>query len=141
MLRWNAGLGALALAAALGLGAQAASSNYKGSFNLPFETYWGGTVLEPGEYTVTIDNSQPGVSLLRVSGNGKTATVFAGPVEHKQISDNGRVVLVEVNGIHALKEFEAGSLGRVYSFSVPKEIRTASARASMPAATTKIVVH
>jgi hypothetical protein len=42
---------------------------------------------------------------------------------------------VEAGGIYALKEFDAGVLGKSFSFALPK------GRANMPAAVTQITVH
>jgi len=134
--------GAVMLAASLGVfSPRANAQEYKGKFNLPFETYWGGTVLQPGDYTVWTENDRPGATVLRVSGNGKIATALIGPVEFRKITGHSRLVLVEVGGIYALREFEAGVLGKSFSFALPRAIHERVDRASMPAAVTEIAVH
>jgi hypothetical protein len=136
MLRIRFVFGALMLAAALGVvSPRANAQDYKGKFSLPYETYWGGTVLQPGEYTVWTEDARPGATVLRVSGNGKIATALIGPVELRNFTGQSRIVLVEAGGIYALKEFDAGVLGKSFSFALPK------GRANMPAAVTQITVH
>jgi hypothetical protein len=130
------------LVAALGaLSPRANAQEYKGKFSLPYETYWGGTVLQPGEYTVWTENAQPGATLLRVSGNGKIATALIGPVELRAFTDHTRIVLVEAGGIYALREFDAGVIGKSFWFAVPRAIHEKGDRARMPAAVTEISVH
>jgi hypothetical protein len=132
MLRRNLALGFAALAGVLGVFATQANAEqaYRGMFNLPYTTYWGGTVLQPGEYTVWIEKNQPGSDLLRVSGNGTVATAFIGPVERHDVTPHGSIHLANVNGIYALKEFDAGVIGRTFSFSVPKKINGKATSAS-----------
>ena len=142
MLRIKFVFGAVMLAAALGvLSPLASAEEYKATFSLPVETYWGGTVLQPGEYTVWIEDSRPGATVLRVSGNGKIATALLGPVEFRAVTGKGRMVLEEVGGMYALREFDAGALGKSFSFALPKAIHEKGDRARMPAAVTEIVVH
>ena len=142
MLRRNFALSAVMLAAAIGVTAPLASAaqNYKGAFNLPVATYLGGTLLEPGEYNVSIDSSQPGSNLLRVSGNGKLATVFLGPTEQTAYARKGSLVMVEVNGMHAITQFTAGSLGKSFSFALPKQLRTELAKGGATSET-EVSIH
>ena len=129
------------LAAGLGaLSPRANAQEYKGNFSLPFETYWGGTVLQPGEYTVWTEDARPGATVLRVSGNGKIATALIGPVELREFTSHTRIVLVEAGGIYALRQFDAGVLGKSFSFALPKSIHGKAGRVSIPAVT-EIAVH
>jgi hypothetical protein len=142
MLRMKFAFGAVMLAAVLGVVSPAANAQeYKGKFSLPVETYWGGTVLQPGDYTVWTENDRPGATVLRVSGNGKIATALIGPVEFRTISGHNRIVLVEAGGMYALREFDAGVLGKSFSFALPKANHKRVDRASLPAAVTEIAVH
>ena len=142
MLRTKFVFGAVMLAGALGvLSPLASAQEYKGKFSLPSETYWGGTVLQPGDYTVWIEDARPGAAVLRVSGNGKIASALIGSVEFRTINGHGRIVLVDVGGMYALREFEAGVLGKSFSFAVPKTIHEKVDRAGVPAAVTEIPVH
>ena len=139
MLQMKFAIGALMLVGILS--AQAGAQQYKGKFSLPVEAYWGGTVLQPGEYTMWIENEQPGTALLRVSGNGKTATAMIGSFEYRTVNSRGRIVLAEVDGIYALRQLDAGVLGKLFSFTLPRAIHEKVDRASMPAAVTEIAVH
>jgi hypothetical protein len=142
MLRMKFAFGAVMLAAAVGvLSPRANAQEYKGKLSLPVETYWGGTVLQPGQYTVWTDDARPGAAVLRVSGNGKIATALIGSVEFRTINGHGRIVLVDVGGIYALKEFDTGALGKSFSFAVPKAIHERVDRAGVPPAVTEIPVH
>jgi hypothetical protein len=132
MFRIQYALGAALLAAALGLAAPQAKAqqSYKGTFHLPFETYWAGTVLEPGEYTVTLEGGP--VSLLKVHGSGVSTTILAGPVDLTEVSAHGRMTLVNVDGTYALRQFDAGMAGKSFSFAVPKTIRVRAAQGGEP---------
>jgi hypothetical protein len=142
MLRMKFAFGSVMLAATLGvLSPLANAQEYKGKFSLPVETYWGGTVLQPGEYTVWTEDARPGSTVLRVSGNGKIATALIGPVEIRAITGHNKIVLVEVGGIYALREFDAGAVGKSFSFTLPRAIHEKGDRARMPAAVTEITVH
>ena len=141
MLRTKFVFGAVMLAGALGvLSPLASAQEYKAKFSLPVETYWGGTILQPGEYTVWTENDRPAATVLRVSGNGKIATALIGPVEFRTITGHSRIVLVDVGGMYALREFEAGVLGKSFSFALPKSIHGKAGRVSIPAVT-EIAVH
>src|SRR5690349_10831814 len=119
MLRVKSVFGAMLVAGALGLAVLPASAQqrYKGSFNLPVETNVGGVVLEPGDYTITVDRlGVGGVDMIHVQGAGGTASVLAGSTEIRSASDRGRLVLVSAGGMHALREFDAGLIERSYTF-------------------------
>ena len=86
--------------------------------------------MQPGEYTVWIEHSQIGADLLRVSGNGTIGTAFIGPSESTEFSKHGKLYLENVNGIFALKEFDAGTLGKTFSFPVPKNLNVKGVQAN-----------
>ena len=140
-MKWALAIATLAVVAGVGIPRATAQPNYKGSFSLPFETYWAGTVLQPGEYTVSIEESQPGMPLLRIRGNGTVSTVLAGPMERHAFEENGRLLIVSANGTHAIKEFDTGSAGTTFTFRVPKEMQGQQLRASVTALETKVAVH
>jgi len=139
MFRFQYALGATLLAAAVVLTTPSmnAQQAYKGNFHLPFETYWAGTVLEPGDYTVSLEGGP--VSVLKVSGPGGNATILAGPTELTSVSSHGRLTLVNVNGVYALREFDAGSVGKSFSFGVPKSIRDRANAAQTAQGTTAVI--
>ena len=118
-------LGAALVALALGVTAPSANAqeNYKGTFNLPFETHWGGAVLQPGEYTVSIEGGVYGPKIIRVRGNGQVATALAPAYEVKPVTDSGHLKLVKVGGVYTLYRLDAGLIGQSYTFSLPKNAR------------------
>ncbi len=121
MFRIQYAVGAVLLAGALGLIVPKAEAQiYKGTFDLPYETKWGGSVLEPGHYDVSIAGEVNGVNVLKVEGAGGVAAILTGPAELKSVTSHGRIVLANVNGVYALREFDAGAIGRSYTFVVPK---------------------
>jgi len=121
-LRGYAVFGALFTVALAGLAVPASAQNYKGKFTLPFEAHWGPVNLQPGEYTVSTD-VVGGTPLIYVTGNGKTASIFPGPIEFRQPSDSrGELEVTEVNGTHVVTRFVAATVGKDYSFSIPKSI-------------------
>lgn len=46
---------------------------YRGSFTLPYEVRWGGTVLEPGDYTIVLDSAEAHGQLIIRGKNGAMA--------------------------------------------------------------------
>jgi len=127
--RFQYALGAMALAAALGLTIPAANADqvYKGTFHLPYQTYWGGSVLEAGDYTVSMDGSSERFGVLRVQGENGSATILPGPMEVHSGVGKGRLVLANVNGLYAIREFDAGAIGKSFSFPLPKTVHGVAA--------------
>lgn len=91
---------------------------YKATFNLPFEAQWGNTILEPGSYTLTVEEAI-GQKLLRLHGPVDMA-IFTGTAVHDNYGRNGKLTFVNTNGIYALKSFTASEIGQFYEFPVHK---------------------
>jgi hypothetical protein len=91
---------------------------YKGTFTVPFETKWGNTVMEPGQYTITVEQAL-GQKLVRVHGPGELA-MFGTPSSIEPDDDNGKLTFVSINGLYTLKAFSAGTTGQSFIFAVPK---------------------
>lgn len=113
-------VGLLALAIVLVAAAVPANAQqlYKASFNLPFEAQFGKTVVEPGEYTITVEESL-GQKVIRLHGRGDLA-IFAGNSNSEPYADNGKLVFVNVSGLYTLKAFSAASIGESFVFPVYK---------------------
>ena len=137
-LRFQHALGAIVLAGAALITAPLANANasYRGTFHLPVQTYWGGAVLAPGDYTVSIESAAERSSVLRVEGANGAATILTGSVEARDISSSGRLVLANVNGVYAIRELDAGSAGKAYTFPMPKALKGEAA-----SKTSTIAVH
>lgn len=113
-------LGLLALAIVMVASAVPANAQqlYRATFTLPFEAQWGNTVIEPGQYTITVEEAL-GQKLIRVHGSQDLA-IFAGPFNSEPYGDNGKLVFVNVNGLYTLKAFNAAAIGQSYIFPVQK---------------------
>ena len=129
MFRIQYALGAVLLAGAVGVMAPQANAEqtYRGTFHLPFQTYWGGSVLSPGDYTVSIEGGAQGVTALHVQGDKGAASILIGPVELRDRTGKGRLVLSNVGGVYAIREFDAGAIGKAFTFRVPKTIQGVTA--------------
>ena len=108
-----------------------AQQAFKGSFNLPVETYWGTTLLAPGHYTVNIslDPTQQ-VKLVRLMGDDMRVFILAGPPTPDRISDRNTLRLENINGVYVVRHLDAGIIGQSYVFPVSKSVRMKVERAS-----------
>jgi len=90
---------------------------YKGTFELPTAAYWGGALLPPGQYTVSMEEnvSESPVVYLHGQGISKTCVATAAPGA-RGASD--RLKIDEVNGTSVVKELDAGTLGKKFEFPV-----------------------
>jgi len=114
-------VGLLALAIVLVAAAVPANAQqvYKATFNLPFEAQWGNTVVEPGDYTITVEEAL-GQKVIRLHGGQGDLAIFAGPVISEPMGDNGKLVFVNVKGLYTLKAFNAAAIGQSFIFPVQK---------------------
>lgn len=121
--------GLLAVTAALVVSSVRADAQqlYKAAFNLPFEAQWGSVVLEPGQYTITVEQTLSGHKVIRLHGQGEQA-ILAGPSSPAPVGDHGRLTFVTVNGVYSLKKFEADAIGQSFIFPVLKTKGQKSAR-------------
>ena len=113
-------LGLLALAIMLVASAVPANAQqvYRATFTLPFEAQWGSTVVEPGEYTITVEDA-PGQNLVRLRGTSEI-TVLAGLTNWEPYSEKAKLVFVNINGLYTLRTFDAAAIGKAFTFPVHK---------------------
>ena len=113
-------LSLLALAIMLVVSAVPANAQqiYKATFTLPFVAQWGNTVIEPGDYTITVEEAL-GQKLIRVHGTAELA-VFAGLSSSEPYGDKGKLVFVTVDGLPTLRAFDAAAIGKAFTFPVHK---------------------
>lgn len=112
------------LAGALTFGASAVKAQtYKGTFNLPVEAYWGASVLAPGEYAITVEQGAATPIVKVREDNRQVAAVITGPYVAELDNPHGRLILVQINGAYVVKSFEAGLLGKTFSFPTPRAVR------------------
>ena len=126
----------LATLVAFTAGANAATLT-KATFTLPAQAYWNDTLLEPGEYTLSLTGSISGVPMISLRGEGVTASFFA-PASTGESSQSSRLKLDEVNGTYVVREFDAAPLGRAYTFRVSKAARNQTLRGAAPELTVPV---
>lgn len=120
----NRMFGLVLLAGAVTFGAaQAKAGNYSGTFKLPVEAYWGGAVLSPGEYTIAVEQGAATPIVKIREDKRQVGAVLTGPYVAEDNSTHGRLTLVQINGVYVVKTFEAGLLGKTFSFATPKAVR------------------
>jgi hypothetical protein len=130
MLNMNWTMSAVMLAAAFAGTAQQASAqsqNYRGKFTLPVEARFGNVVLEPGNYTVSTLEGAKGI---RVTGETRSFSILARGYDRTPEGENGKLILVDTDGMYVLESFESGSMGKSLHFVVGKHSRGAE-RASV----------
>jgi hypothetical protein len=126
----------LALVTLLALTATGASAETiaKGTFTLPAQAYWNNTLLQPGEYNLSLERGLSGVELVSIRGEG-VAAIFIAPVGAAETSGHSCLKVDEVNGTYVVREFDAGPIGTSYRFGVSKAVRSLKLRgaATQPA--------
>jgi hypothetical protein len=112
------------LAGALTLGAsQVKAEMYKATFNLPVEAYWGEAVLSPGQYTIVIERGAASPIVHLREGTRQIASIFTGPFVNENQSQRGQLTLKQINGAYVVKTFDAGLIGKSFTFATPKVVR------------------
>jgi hypothetical protein len=126
-------------AAAIGA-SQAKAETYTGTFNLPVETYWGGAVLSPGEYSLVIEQGIVTPIIHLRDDDRQVASVLAGPAVNAKPSVGGRLLIANINGSYVVKQFDAGIIGKSFQFATPKSIRNQATKTTATAQTMVDVV-
>lgn len=119
----------LALVTLLGLTAAGASAETitKGTFTLPAQAYWNDVLLQPGEYTLSLDRGISGVELASIRGEGVAAMLVV-PAGSDEISGHSCLKVDNLNGTYVIREFDAGMIGKSYRFAVSKAVRNLTLR-------------
>jgi hypothetical protein len=116
----------LSLAIGVALLGGAAVSASAAEFYLPFEAKWGGVVLAPGNYQVTLPERSLGKTTFLV--RGETSASFIQPMSgsdfgvYPQPASGPYLQLVKVDGEYFVKKYEAGWGGLTFFFKTPKPI-------------------
>ena len=125
----------LALTAfALGLTTTQANAQpvLKGTFELPAAAYWGDTLLQPGQYTISMStdvHELAHVPAIHISGEGVTKT-FLTVSKPNEGSGRSYLKIANIEGTYVVRTFSAGLLGRSFAFAVTKSVRNKALRAS-----------
>jgi hypothetical protein len=111
----------VALLAAVSLTTSHAQAQH-GTFHLPVEAHWGNVVLSPGLYNISVPMRASWPQVMEISSHGKTISILP-ELEASQLpSDHSYFTLVKINGAYAIREFDSGASGRVFTFLLPKMI-------------------
>jgi hypothetical protein len=112
----------------------AAAEVYKATFTLPVEAYWASTLLQPGEYSISLDSDYTRNSLIFLRGENVQTMILTGSIALENASEHSHLTLEEVNGIYVVRQLKAGTLGKDFRFGVAKAVRrrTDSASAKAP---------
>lgn len=124
--RFGLSLALAALSALTAVGADAATVA-RGTFTLPAQAYWNNMLLQPGEYSLSIDRTISGVPTIALKGEGITATFFA-PLRSGDLVRHSALKLDEINGTYVVRELDAAPLGEGYRFAVSKTVKNQMAR-------------
>ncbi len=124
-----------ALAAlALGMTTTIASAQpvLKGSFELPTAVYFGDTLLQPGQYSISMNTEMRDLAYVQkisVNGEGVSKTFLA---ISNPTPESGRncLKITRIDDTYVLAAFDSGILGRSYSFGLTRSVRTKILRAS-----------
>lgn len=115
--------------------AQGQAPAYFGKFTLPYQVRWGGRVLQPGDYTVTIKSTgSPMIALIRAAdGNAVTYVMNGSLSEH---TNGVNALLIRERGgqliVHSLALADLGMV-LIYDPSLVKEpVREAGVKREVP---------
>jgi hypothetical protein len=121
-------VGFMALAFCLAASQGKAQGTYKGTFTLPFEARWGTAILQPGDYTISMElESARTFNYLVVRGEGKSAFILANVTDHTEFSKHSQLTLVQTGSGYVVQTLDAGELGLTLSYAVPKDKRQPAA--------------
>ena len=115
--------------------AQAQHPAFTGKFTLPYQVRWGGSVLKPGDYTLTVKSTgSPVIALVRAAGGDAVTYVVSGSVSGNTAGVNA--LAIRENGgqliVHSLTLADLGMV-LVYDPSLAHEqVKEAQVRRSIP---------
>jgi len=127
------GLGLAALALALTTVQARAQTVLRGTFDLPAAAYWGDTLLQPGQYTISMSADAMDlahVPMINLTGEGIHAS-FLGITKPRVESSRNYLEIAEVNGTYVIRAFDAGILGKKLAFGMTKAVKSKALRASV----------
>ena len=93
--------------------AQADIPVFTGKFTLTNQVYWGSTVLQPGDYTVSIVSHVGSFLALVRDGKGRAVGIFANPIDSGKTTDRNALLIKEKGGQLHMYCLELSSLRTV----------------------------
>jgi len=109
-----------------------AQSVLNGTFELSEATYWGNTLLQPGQYTISMSTEPHDISrvpVIHLSGEGVNATVLTAATPAHE-SGRNYLDIANIGGTYVIRAFDSGLLGESFSFGVTKSVENKAMRAS-----------
>jgi hypothetical protein len=105
--------------------AQAQSPVYRGKFTLPYQVHWGTNVLQPGDYTITIQSSAMPIraSIRKADGNGWGILVLSGVFRSAEPTRVNALLVGDKDGeptVHSLSLADMGIV-LIYDHSLAQE--------------------
>jgi len=86
---------------------------FTGKFTLTNQVYWGSTVLQPGDYTVSIVSHVGSFLALVRDGKGRAVGIFANPIDSGKTTDRNALLIKEKGGQLHMYCLELSSLRTV----------------------------
>ena len=99
--------------------AQGTNTTFKGKFTLPYEVRWGKSVLEPGEYSMTMRTGTSQPDYITIQGNGRTAIVLVGETSRCGKCEQSELVVVQSRGRRAIRTLEMPGFRAVFYHAQP----------------------
>jgi hypothetical protein len=126
------GLALLGLALGLTTVKANAQTMLTGTFELPAPAYWGDTLLQPGQYTISMSAEAHDIArvpVIRLSGEGIHAT-FLAIAKPAQETGRNSLDVANIDGTYVIRAFDAGTIGESFAFGVTKNVKSRALRAS-----------
>lgn len=86
---------------------------FTGKFTLGNQVQWGETVLQPGDYTITIESGSMPTFALVADGKGRPVARFVSAIDGGQTSGGNALFIREKDGQLRVYSLALSSLGRV----------------------------
>lgn len=107
-----------ALAAIAGAGLMQAAE--QATFHLPVAAHWGLSVLQPGDYRMSLPQPSLNERTLLVAGTGQTTRPLPLVTDTRERSKTSYLELWQIDGQYFVHELSVGPSGKSFTFVVPK---------------------
>lgn len=109
-------------------GAQTVSAVFTGKFTLTTQVQWHNTILQPGDYTITIPSLSGAAFALVIDGKGRAVARFMSGIQDGKAGAGNALLIKEKGGQLHVYSLKLGSLGTVLVYD-----RTLASEAAMEA--------
>jgi hypothetical protein len=104
---------------------------FKGNFTLSSEVLWGKSVLQPGNYTITVGSSHTPNSILVRSNSGHAVVILVTAIDGVRTGDKNALLITPKNGQLCVYSLVLSDLGRTLIYD-PALARQAALQARAP---------